>query len=262
MGYIETMSEFSQREDLREDNFSDVWTGELDKVFADVAKYYDRANAVASLGFWGFFRQSFLSIIELHGNEKVLDLCAGTNAVGIALLEKQPDIKVFAFDRSKEMQEVGKERAARRGFNIESTIGDAHHLPYPDNYFDIVTLQFASRHLRIMDVTNEVKRVLKPKGCFYHSDMLRPQNRVVELAYYSYLRLCLNTVAWLFNSNPAAQNCKEYFLDTLQMFYTAEELSEMLRSQGYEDVASKSVFGGMLGFHRAVKRSAPQGLNN
>ena len=39
------------REQLREERFNVVWTKELNRVFADVAPYYDRANNVASLGF-------------------------------------------------------------------------------------------------------------------------------------------------------------------------------------------------------------------
>ena len=40
------------------------------------------------------------------------------------------------------------------------------------------------------------------------------------------------------------------------MFYSAQELSDMLEDVGYRDVTSKSVFYGMLGFHRAVKPAA------
>lgn len=34
------------REAVREQRFGRVWTGELDKIFADVAPYYDGANMV------------------------------------------------------------------------------------------------------------------------------------------------------------------------------------------------------------------------
>jgi demethylmenaquinone methyltransferase/2-methoxy-6-polyprenyl-1,4-benzoquinol methylase len=40
------------REQLREERFNGVWTEELNRVFADVAPYYDQANVVASLGLW------------------------------------------------------------------------------------------------------------------------------------------------------------------------------------------------------------------
>jgi demethylmenaquinone methyltransferase/2-methoxy-6-polyprenyl-1,4-benzoquinol methylase len=86
--------------------------------------------------------------------------------------------------------------------------------------------------------------------------MLRPGNRVVESLYYAYLRMCLSFTGFLFQSGPAALNCKQYFIHALKMFYSAEELSEVLEDLGYVEVTSKTVLFGMLGFHRAVKRQA------
>ena len=244
---------FSDRENVREQSFKQVWTQELDEVFADVAKYYDRANYVASLGQWNRFRDSFLATIELKSGQRALDVCAGTNAVGIALLRKQPDLKVYAMDRSAAMQEVGRKSAGQEGFHIESVIGDVHKLPFPDNHFDVVTLQWASRHLRIMDVCGEIRRVLKPGGNFYHCDMLRPGNKVVEKLYYTYLRASLSITAMLFQSGEAARNCKKYFINALSLFYSAEEFSQMLRQMGFEKISSKTLLSGMIGFHRAMK---------
>ncbi|HLE93241.1 MAG TPA: class I SAM-dependent methyltransferase [Sulfuricaulis sp.] len=244
---------FSDRENVREQSFKRVWTQELDEVFADVAKYYDRANYVASLGQWNRFRDSFLATIELKSGQRALDVCAGTNAVGIALLRKQPDLKVYAMDRSAAMQEVGRKLASQEEFHIESVIGDVHKLPFPDNHFDVVTLQWASRHLRIMDVCGEIRRVLKPGGNFYHCDMLRPGNKVVEKLYYTYLRASLSITAMLFQSGEAARNCKKYFINALSLFYSAEEFSQMLRQMGFENISSKTLLSGMIGFHRAMK---------
>jgi len=241
------------REIAREERFNVVWTQELDDVFADVAPYYDRANYIASLGLWGWFLRQFMATVDLRPGERVLDVCAGTNAIGIALLKREPTLEVHAIDRSAAMQEVGRRSAERLGFRIQSVIDDVHTLPYPANSFDVATLQFASRHLRIQRVAAEIRRVLKPGGRFYHCDMLRPGNRGVERLYYAYLRFCLWFTGFLFRSGPAALNCKEYFIQALQMFYSARELSDMLEDVGYQDVTSRTVFAGMLGFHRAVK---------
>jgi demethylmenaquinone methyltransferase/2-methoxy-6-polyprenyl-1,4-benzoquinol methylase len=241
------------RELAREERFNVVWTQELNDVFADVAPYYDRANFIASLGLWGWFLRKFMATVDIRPGERVLDVCAGTNAIGIALLRREPTLEVHAIDRSAAMQAVGRQRAEAQGFRIQSVIDDVHTLPYPDNSFDIATLQFASRHLRIRRVAAEIRRVLKPGGRFYHCDMLRPGNRIVEKLYYAYLRFCLWFTGFLFRSGPAALNCKEYFIQALQMFYSAQELSDMLEDVGYQNVTSRTVFSGMLGFHRAVK---------
>jgi demethylmenaquinone methyltransferase/2-methoxy-6-polyprenyl-1,4-benzoquinol methylase len=191
--------------------------------------------------------------VDVRPGQRVLDICAGTNAIGIALLAREPTLEVHAMDRSAAMQEVGQSRAAARGMKIRSVIGDVHGLPFPDAHFDVVTIQYASRHLRIKRVAEEVYRVLKPGGHFHHCDMLRPANSVVERLYYTYLRACLSTTGFLFRSGPQALNCKQYFIQALKMFYSAEELSMILREVGYVDVAAKTIFCGMIGFHRAVR---------
>ena len=241
------------RESFREERFGSIWTRDLNDVFADVAPYYDRANFIASAGLWGWFLRSFMSTIDVRAGERVLDVCAGTNAVGIALLQREPSLEVHAIDRSEAMQEVGQQRAQARGLHIKSVIGDVHELPFPDNHFDVVTLQYASRHLRIKRVFQEIHRTLKPGGRIYHCDMLRPANPVVEKLYYVYLRFCLWFTGFLFQSGPAALNCKDYFINALQMFYSADELSDMLREVGYRDVGAKTLLLGMIGFHRGTK---------
>jgi demethylmenaquinone methyltransferase/2-methoxy-6-polyprenyl-1,4-benzoquinol methylase len=241
------------RESLREQQFGSIWRQDLNDVFADVAPYYDRANHIASFGLWNWFLSSFMSTLDLRAGERALDVCAGTNAIGIALLRREPSLEVHAIDRSVAMQEVGQQRAQDRGLRINSVIGDVHELPFPDNHFDVVTLQYASRHLRIKRVFQEIHRVLKPGGRFYHCDMLRPASPVVERLYYAYLRFCLWFTGFLFQSGPAALNCKEYFINALQMFYSADELSGMLQDIGYSDVRARTILSGMIGFHRAAK---------
>jgi demethylmenaquinone methyltransferase/2-methoxy-6-polyprenyl-1,4-benzoquinol methylase len=241
------------REQIREKELGTVWTNELNDVFANIAPNYDVANYVASFGLWGWFRRSFMKTIEVHPNERVLDVCAGTNAIGIALLQREPTLEMHAIDRSAEMQEVGKQNAETLGFHIQSVISDVHTLPYPDNYFDVVTLQFASRHLRVSQVFSEIYRVLKPGGRFHHCDMFHPTNRIVGIFYYAYLRFSLWLTAVLFRSGKAALKCKKYFIDALRIFYSVPELSDMLVKLGYIDVTGNGIFSDMLGVHRAVK---------
>jgi demethylmenaquinone methyltransferase/2-methoxy-6-polyprenyl-1,4-benzoquinol methylase len=105
----------------------------------------------------------------------------------------------------------------------------------------------------VREVFSEILRVLKPGGHFHHSDMLRPRNPIVKQLYYTYLRSCLGLTGLIVGSGPAAAKAKQYFLDALELFYTAEELSILLRELGYVEVTVDTVFHGMLGFHRAVK---------
>jgi len=241
------------QEEERSRRFGHYWKYRLNDVFADVAPYYDRANQVASLGLWNWFLARHMALVQTRPGQRALDLCAGTNAVGIALLKREPTLHVSALDRSVAMQTVGRQRAEAQGLHIDSTIGDVHVLPFPDNHFDIVTLQWASRHLRIEEVMAEALRVLKPGGHFHHCDMLRPASPLVARMYFGYLRFTLNTTAWLFRSGEHALGCRQYFIDALNMFYSAEEFSALLEKQGFEKVIHHSLLAGMVAVHRARK---------
>ena len=244
---------YCDKEDARKEAFGAIWDNDINDVFSDVADYYDRINAFASLGMLDRWRQSFISTIETRPNDKVLDVCAGTNVIGIDLLKRQPDLDVYAVDRSAAMQEVGREHAKRYGFEINGVICDVHKLPFPDNHFDVVTLQYATRHLRVMEVFSEINRVLKPGGHFYHCDMLRPSNKIVATTYYLYLRGCLAFLSWAFRSGKAAVKCQDYFIDAIRMFYSTDELTGLLSELGYSNIVGKSVMGGAVAFHRACK---------
>lgn len=244
---------FSGRERDRARAFEPVWDGALHSVFADVAPYYWRASNWASLGLYGVWVRRFVSAIECPPAGRVLDVCAGTNALGIRLLERRPDLQLSAIDRSVHMQAEGQRLARGCGVAIAGTIGDAHDLPFPDGHFDTVTLGFASRHLRVAEVFAQVHRVLRPGGRFYHIDMLRPANRLVEGVYCLFLKASVTATGAIFGSSPEARSCTDYFVEGIHMFYSAAEISEILREVGFNDIRENIAPAGVLGFHGARK---------
>jgi demethylmenaquinone methyltransferase / 2-methoxy-6-polyprenyl-1,4-benzoquinol methylase len=244
---------YVEKEDARSRAFDSIWSNDIDAVFADVATYYDRANVFATLGLLHPLRRSFISTIQTNPGEKVLDVCAGTNVIGIDLLKREPTLDLHAVDRSRAMQEVGGNVARDQGLHIKSFIGDAHRLPFPDNSFDVVTLQWATRHLRVVEVLCEIRRVLKPGGRFYHCDMLRPPNRLIEQAYYLYLTACVGAISWAFRSKAAALRCRRYFVDAIRLFYSTDEFSRLLTDLGFDEVVGKPVLLGTVAFHKARK---------
>ena len=245
--------DFSSREQKRTYEFSVIWNDGLDSVFTVIAPYYDFASNLASLGLFNLWRRRFVSFIEVAPGDSVLDVCAGTNGVGIGLLQQQPDLQVFALDRNAAMQAVGGAIARSSGFHIKSIINDAHKLPFPDNCFDVVTLQWASRHLQVVDVFSEIRRVLKPGGRFYHCDMLRPDSKPQEMLYSAYLKACVSITALIFRFGADAWHYRDYFVRAIQMFYSAEELTDLLRNIGFSEVSDRRAPGGIIACHMAVK---------
>ena len=241
------------REWSRRSEFSKIWSNELHTAFTNVAPYYDVASDVASLGLCSKWRRRLIAAVDIRPGYEALDVCAGTNAVGIELLRKQPAARVYAIDRSEAMQDVGQGLARARGLQIESVIGDAHQLPFPEDSFDVVTLQYASRHLRIVEAFAEVRRVLKSGGCFYHCDMLRPENALITRLYSAYLKACMSATAVIFRSGPEAWSLRDYFVRAIQMFYSEDELTELLAHVGFRRLSSRAAPGGVMAIHRAHK---------
>ena len=240
-----------KKEDLRASLFGETWRTLIPEVFRDVPTYYDQGNAVASLGSCSRWSATFARAISEHlpRGAKVLDVCSGTHDIPLRLLAIDPTLHIDAIDGSAHMTAEGQRRARERSLTIHARVCDAHVLPFPDNSFDAVTLQFASRHLEIARALREICRVLKPGGIFCHNDMLRPASRIIEVPYLIYLRFSVWFTAKLFGSSPESLKCVGYFANAIRHFYTPQEFSELLCGIGFEKIENRSFLTGVMSYH-------------
>jgi demethylmenaquinone methyltransferase / 2-methoxy-6-polyprenyl-1,4-benzoquinol methylase len=247
--------EFLEREVLRQRLFGDVWRTLIPEVFRDVPTYYDRGNAVASLGSCSPWSDAFADAIVRHlpDGAKVLDVCSGTHDIPLRLLARDPALEIHTVDGSASMTAFGQRRARERGFAVHAQVCDAHALPFADGSFDAVTLQFASRHLQIVKAFKEIHRVLKPGGVFCHNDMLRPAWSLIETPYLIYLRFSVWFTAKLFGSSAESLKCVGYFASAIRHFYTPREMSGLLADIGFENSENKSFLTGVMSYHIARK---------
>lgn len=248
---------FLRKEDLRARLFGDTWRTLIPEVFRDVPTYYDKGNAIASLGNCSRCSNRFTAAIRrrLPPGSKVLDVCSGTHDIPLRLLAKDPTLEIHAVDRSPHMTAEGQRRADERNLTIRAQVCDAHKLPFPDETFDAVTLQFASRHLEIIRAFKEIRRVLKPGGVFCHNDMLRPTARIIEKPYLIYLGVSVWFTAKLFGSSPESTKCIGYFADAIRHFYKPHELTELLRQVGFVEIENRSFLTGVISYHISRKPS-------
>ena len=247
--------DFLRREDLRSHLFRDVWRHLIPEVFRDVPSYYDKGNAVASLGNCSRWSNKFAVAINRHlpRGARLLDVCSGTHDIPLRLFELDPTVQFHAVDGSVHMMAEGQRRARERNMTIDARVCDAHVLPFPDNSFDAVTLQFASRHLEIIKAFKEIYRVLKPGGIFCHNDMLRPASRTVEIPYLVYLRFSVWFTAMIFGSSAQSKKCVGYFASAIRHFYTPRELERLLAEVGFAGIESHDFLTGVLTYHISRK---------
>jgi demethylmenaquinone methyltransferase / 2-methoxy-6-polyprenyl-1,4-benzoquinol methylase len=246
-----------KKEDLRSHLFGETWRTLIPEVFRDVPTYYDKGNAVASLGNCSRWSTTFVTAIHRHlpHGANVLDVCSGTHDIPLRLFAIDPTLEFHTVDGSMHMTAEGQRRARERNLAIHAHVCDAHELPFADNSFDAVTIQFASRHLEIIRAFKEIYRVLKPGGIFCHNDMLRPASRVVEVPYLAYLRFSVWFTAKLFGSSAESMKCVGYFANAIRYFYTPLELAELLKGVGFVGIESRSFLTGIMSYH--ISRKPP-----
>src|SRR5665809_32642 len=91
---------------------------------------------------------------------RVLDVAAGTGNASIPAAQR--GASVTASDLTPELLEAGRRRAEAEGVELEWVEGDAEHLPFDDESFDVVMsaigAMFAPRH---GDVADELVRVCR-----------------------------------------------------------------------------------------------------
>ena len=112
-------------------------------IFDKIAPQYDQMNSVISLGTHRVWRKRVMAMMAVHPGDFALDLCCGTGDWTLALAKAVgPAGRVVGLDFSPVMLQEAtvKIRAVKLTDRITLRQGDAMHLPYPDNSFNVVTI--------------------------------------------------------------------------------------------------------------------------
>jgi len=126
--------------------------------FRDVAVNYTRSSfhtGAARL-------QEVIELARPRKGDLVLDVATGTGNTAFALA---PHVRrVVGLDLTREMLLEARRIAAEREIgNVDWVIGDAGHLPFHDDTFDIYAVRAAPHHFEDVDLfLAEALRVLKP----------------------------------------------------------------------------------------------------
>ena len=126
--------------------------------FRNVAANYSRSTFHAS----SVRLQEVLDLARPRPGDLVLDVATGTGNTAFALA---PHVRrVVGLDLTREMLEEARRVAAERGIaNADWVIGDALHLPFQDDTFDLYTVRAAPHHFADVEAfMAEAFRVLKP----------------------------------------------------------------------------------------------------
>ena len=142
--------------------------GKVAEVFHSVAAKYDIMNDLMSAGVHRIWKQFTIEASVARRGHKILDIAGGTGDLAAKFSKiVGPQGQVILSDINNSMLNVGRDKLTDRGIsgNIEYVQANAECLPFPDNYFDCITIAFGLRNVTDKPAAlAEMQRVTRPGG--------------------------------------------------------------------------------------------------
>lgn len=226
----------------------------VQKIYTEVAKTYELANHVLTLGLDICWRKKAARIAAQKGGTLWLDVCSGTGEMAQYLSVLSGDgVRIFAVDFSFPMLKRITEK--RNAPNLFPTIAEAGVLPFPDESFDLVTISFATRNLNprrkiLESYIEEFHRILKPGGHFINLETSQPSVKIIRWLFHLYVKWIVKSVGWILSGSKAGYR---YLSFTIPRFLAPGEFAEILRQSGFAEVEYKKLFLGVAAIHVAKK---------
>jgi demethylmenaquinone methyltransferase/2-methoxy-6-polyprenyl-1,4-benzoquinol methylase len=110
----------------------------IQRMFAEVAPGYDRANHTLSLGVDTWWRRQTVATVGAAAGEKGLDVCSGTGDLSLAL--RRAGALVIGADFCPPMLVRANAKASSAAAPVRFLAADALALPFGDATFDFATV--------------------------------------------------------------------------------------------------------------------------
>jgi demethylmenaquinone methyltransferase/2-methoxy-6-polyprenyl-1,4-benzoquinol methylase len=235
----------------------DIPTGDekaafVHRLFSQVAPTYDLLNRTLSMGQDQMWRRVAAREARLKPGDSALDVATGTGDLARELLRHVGlEGKVVGADFCRPMLDLGIKHNQEVRAPIEMVEADALDLPFPDNSFDAVTIAFGTRNVADLALCfREMARVAKPGGRVVCLELARPLWPPFRALYLSYFQRVLPAAARFVHPNKRNY---AYLPASLAAFVDREELSDIIRDAGLEDIRVVNLTGGIVAIHVGVK---------
>ena len=220
-------------------------------VFTSVASKYDVMNDLMSVGLHRIWKRFAIEISGVREGQRVLDVAGGSADLSRLFLKKVGSSgQVVLTDINNAMLRVGRDRLLDEGITTPTTQCDAEHLPFPDNYFDCVSIAFGLRNVTHKDAAlREMHRVIKPGGrviVLEFSKIAKSLEKVYDLYSFKLLPKIGELIA-------GDADSYRYLAESIRMHPGQDELKQMMEDAGLEKVEYFNMTGGVVAVHRGYK---------
>lgn len=229
---------------------STVKSARVKDVFESVAQRYDIMNDLMSGGLHRLWKSHTLRRAAVRPGMKVLDVAGGTADLARGFAQRVgPTGEVWLTDINGPMLEIGRDRMIDAGHTQPAAQCDAEKLPFPNRYFDRVSVAFGLRNMTDKSAAlAEMRRVLKPGGrllVLEFSKVHAPLERLYDLYSFEVLPRLGKMIT---NDDESYR----YLAESIRMHPDQETLLEMMRDVGFERVRYSNLAAGIVALHEGV----------
>jgi len=220
-------------------------------VFDSVAPKYDLMNDLMSAGLHRAWKAYTVMVANLKEGDRALDIAGGTGDLALAFSKKVGKSgQAVHTDINEAMLSTGRNRLLDLGVALPTMVCDAEKLPFPDNYFDVVSVAFGLRNMTHKDVAlAEMNRVLKPRGkllVLEFSKVAAPLEKVYDWYSFKVLPRLGKLVA-------GDDSSYRYLAESIRMHPGQQELKAMMHKGGFGHVDYHNLTGGIAALHVGIK---------
>ena len=222
----------------------------VSNMFARISRRYDLLNTVMTAGRHHAWRRMATDAALCGLTGPALDVATGTGDFALDLARRPLVSHVVGLDNTREMLAVAMDKAMGRGLSRQITLvaGDAHSLPFPDDYFICATVGFGIRNfIDPPRALTEMARVVRPGGRIVTLEIVRIEGRGPRNRLFSFhFRHVTPWMGALLANNREAYT---YLPESVREFLGPVELASVMERAGLQNVTFRKLAMGSVAIH-------------
>jgi demethylmenaquinone methyltransferase / 2-methoxy-6-polyprenyl-1,4-benzoquinol methylase len=236
-------------------------------MFARIAGRYDLMNRLMTFGRDQRWRRYTVSQLKLGAPSTaaanpagantdgapctILDVATGTGDLALEVLHQAPRCRVVGLDFTPQMLALAQQKASASGAPLPLAGGDALQLPFAAAVFDGVVTGFALRNVTdIPAAFAEMARVTRPGGRVVCLEIAKPQTPIWRRLYNWYFYRLVPLIGGWITGEPSAYT---YLPHSLTAFLTPDEIAEVMRGTGWQQVGYRRLMLGTVAVHVGIR---------